>query len=354
MAMIKSLQSNTATKILFVLKFRQGSGGPVPPYAYNYFNSGLYWSAKFVVDMLQDKGVNAKLVEVIDNNDIDREITIFQPDVVIIEALWVVPSKFDVLMKLHPDVQFVVRVHSNVTFLANEGMAMGWLKEYDARGVTIAVNDKRMIRDVESIIESDVLYLPNFYPVRERLERSQHDDGVLRVACFGAIRPLKNQLIQAVSAIQFADSIGKYLDFHVNGTRSEMGGNSVLENLRALFKNTVHRLVEHDWMTHRVFLDVLSTMDIGMQVSLSETFSIVSADMVSVGLPIVVSPEVGWANTISKAAPTNSEDIVDKLGLAYSIPSVNIGANRVSLRHFSSKSKDHWLDLIRPERNLNE
>lgn len=342
----------TNLKVLFILKFREDSGGQT--YSYHYFSSGLFWSAKFVVEMLLRKGVNAKLIQVVDNNDIDREVSAFKPDVVIIEALWVVPEKFDVLKKLHPDVQWVVRLHSNIPFLANEGIAISWIKGYQDRGVTIAVNDKRMLRDVNSIVNTDVEYLPNFYPIRHRFEKSRHEDDILRVACFGAIRPLKNQLIQAVSAIQFADSIEKTLDFHINGTRAEMGGNSVLENLRALFKGTKHELLEHGWMSHGRFLEVLSWMDIGMQVSLSETFSIVTADMVSVGLPIVVSHEVGWASFFSKADPTDSEKIVDKLHLAHRLPAVNIAANRHSLRSFSHKSIEEWLKFLQEENNERE
>lgn len=334
----------TNLKVLFILKFREDSGGQT--YSYYYFSSGLFWSAKFVVEMLLGKGVNAKLVEVVDNNDIDREVANFKPDVVIIEALWVVPEKFDVLKKLHPDVQWVVRLHSNMPFLANEGIAISWIKGYEDRGVTIAVNDKRAFRDIESVVDSEVVYLPNFYPIHSRIEKCWHDDVVLDVGCFGAIRPLKNQLIQAVAAIQFVDSIEKSLNFHINGTRTEMGGNSVLENIRALFRGTKHQLIEHGWISHHHFLNILSEMDIGMQVSLSETFSIVTADMVSVGLPIVVSHEVGWANFLSKADPTNSEKIVDKLHLAYRLPAVNIAANRHSLRSFTHKSIEEWLEFL--------
>lgn len=333
-------------KILFVLKFREDSGGR--SYSHHHFSSGLYWSAKFVADMLARTGVETKLVQVVDNNDIDREVAKFRPDIVIIEALWVVPEKFDVLKHLHPQVKWVVRLHSDMPFLANEGIAISWIRGYSDRGITIAVNDRRMFTDVEGIIETEVVYLPNFYPVRNRIHeiRCKDEDDVLRVACFGAIRPLKNQLIQAVAAIRFAESINKKLDFHINGTRVETGGVVVLENLRALFAGTPHELVEHDWMHHDRFLDILSLMDIGMQVSLSETFSIVSADLVSVGVPIVVSPEVGWASLVSKVKPTDSRDIVAGLEFAYAMPALNVAANRRALKNSSEKAVKEWKEFL--------
>jgi hypothetical protein len=334
-------------KVLFILKFREDSGGQSShPY---HFSSGLYWSAKFVVEMLTRIGVWANLVQVVDNNDIDREVAKFKPDVVIIEALWVVPEKFDILKRLHPKVKWVVRLHSNMPFLANEGVAIKWIKGYDDRGVNVAVNDERMLKDVRGIID-EVLYLPNFYPVLNRIHKGCPDTPVLKVACFGAIRPLKNQLIQAVAAMRYAESIGKYLDFHINGTRVEQGGNSVRENIRALFQDTNHDLIEHGWMPHGKFLDLLSFMDVGMQVSLSETFSIVAADMVSVGLPIVVSPEISWASFISKVEPTNSSDIIQGLRQALSFPGLNVSANRCSLKRYSRASVKQWLKFIKSER----
>ncbi len=95
-------------------------------------STGLYNSCSFVVNMLNEAGIDAKIEVVIDNNDIDREVTKHQPTHVIIEALWVVPTKFSVLTKLHPGVQWIIRLHSEVPFIASEGIAMDWIAEYSS------------------------------------------------------------------------------------------------------------------------------------------------------------------------------------------------------------------------------
>src|SRR5258708_6598119 len=99
-------------------------------------NSGLFNSTRFIVEALELCGHPAKIVEVTDNNDIDREISEFyshnchgrRKDMnVVIEALWVVPEKFDVLKQLHPRVSWWIHLHSNMPFLANEGNSISWI-----------------------------------------------------------------------------------------------------------------------------------------------------------------------------------------------------------------------------------
>ena len=64
---------------------------------YTRRSSGLYNSTSFIVRGLKARGIDAEIIEVIDNNCIDKEVTRYKPDVVVIEALWVVPEKFDIL-----------------------------------------------------------------------------------------------------------------------------------------------------------------------------------------------------------------------------------------------------------------
>ena len=196
---------HSSAKILFILKYRNGYG-----LSREEASSGLLNSAKFVVSMLTSHGVEVKLVQVTDNNDIDREVYRYKPTHVIIEAFWVVPEKFDVLRQLHPRVKWIIRTHSELPFFANEGIAMDWLIRYSRQlNVIVAANSKPALEDFRSIVRAanpswswnrlkkKVIYLPNCYPARERhrpVTRDVSDFGTIHVGCFGAIRPLKNHL----------------------------------------------------------------------------------------------------------------------------------------------------------------
>lgn len=328
-------------KVLFVLKSKSACENS------NYCSSGLFNSASMVADMLEYHGVPAKVVEVVDNNGIDREVHKFKPDFVVVEALWVVPEKFDVLVRLHPRVKWIVRIHSNVPFLASEGVAVDWIRRYMAhKNVSVAFNDPRAVEAFKSLVGvSD--YLPNYYhlPVR-RVAIHKRDN--LHIGCFGAIRPMKNQLLQALAAVRFADEANKTVEFHINGGRCEDGGNSVLKNLRAVFVETRHSLVEHPWLSHKKFLDLIGSMDVAMSVSMTETFCITAADAVAAGTPLICSPEVAWASHVSKVPANSLDAIVDKLHeLKHFLPrTLNRTLNHFDLEQYSKHSKSVWLDYL--------
>lgn len=343
-------------KILFLLKRKNNYDDQKDNHI--GLSTGLYNSAAFMNDMLNNSGVESHISVVIDNNCIDKEITKHKPTHVIIEALWVVPSKFFVLCKLHPNVKWIIRLHSDIPFLANEGMALDWLGDYvEYKNVFIGTNSPRATEDVryfikiktgwkEKIVKQKVVYLPNFYPQDYKKKILNKDKETIDISCFGAVRPMKNHLIQAMAAIKFAESIGKKLRFHINSGRVEQKGDSVLNNLRSLFSHlsgSGHELVNHEWMNREDFLNLCSKMDIGMQVSFSETFNIVAADLISQGVPVISSPELPWICKMFTSKPTESEDIVDGLKFTYDNPKINLFTNQFLLKRYTNKTRKIWL-----------
>jgi len=319
------------SRVLFICKRRRGYLGPYEHFTAD-LSSGLSNSVSFLVDMLAGIGVAAKAVEVVDNNSIDRQVASYRATHAIVEALWVVPDKFDVLSKLHPRVQWIVRSHSEAPFLSNEGIATSWIAGYLKRGIEIMCNSmvaqtqvKAMAADFGNA-EALVTYGPNFYPLPGRAAVTPHPPvakGEVHVGCFGAIRPLKNHLAQAIAAISFANAQSLKLRFHVNAGRIEGGASPVLRNLRDLFSASAggrHLLVEHDWLPHQQFLATLaSATDIAMQVSFSETFNIVSADSAAVGLPVVGSPAIPWLGAYAQALPGDVADMETALDAVWNI-----------------------------------
>lgn len=352
-------------KVLFIVKCRgiayeQTDNTVLVPHDHSKsycLSSGLFNSAKFMADMLAEQCIESKLVQVIDNNDIDREVTKFRPTHVIIEALWVVPEKFDILKKLHPDVTWIIRLHSEVPFISSEGNAMDWIFKYLAHSkVYIAPNTERMYNDIKNLAETKynswiakkrVIYLPNFY--KSDFKHGYNPKKTLDIGCFGSIRPLKNQLIQAMAAVEYAKQTKQRLRFHINSGRIEHG-NNVLKNIRALFEHldsTRFELVEYDWLTHTKFLQLVRRMDICLQVSYSETFNITTADAVSQGVPVVTSKEIFWVPSIFHADPNSINDIVSKMKRAVFLRRIAAWVNVTKLKSYNRHSVKTWLKALK-------
>lgn len=186
-----------------------------------------------------------------------------------------------------------------------------------------------------------------FNKMMRKIGDTFHTDHV-NIGCFGAVRPLKNQLLQAMAAIQFAREVGKKLRFHMNVSRIETGGNPVMKNIIELFKqNEKHaELIQHEWHEPERFVETCAhNLDIGLQVSLSETFNVVSADYVTAGVPIVVSKEVYWASAFSKAKDDAVGDIVAKMHRAYR-NQVLVDWNQHLLRKCSNSAQKMWFDFF--------
>lgn len=314
-------------------------------------SSGLFNSTRFIVEGLAARGVHAHIVEVQDNNYIDREVSAFKPDLVVLEALWVVPSKFDVLKRLHPRVKWYLHLHSHMPFLALEGIAMRWIEQYQEEGVGVITNSTESWEALRAAFP-EVKYLPNVYISHPRSPKFMWGKPAIDIGCFGAMRPLKNHLLQALSAIQFANEKKRRLNFHINGSRVETGGAPVLKNLVQLFEDQEkihgHKLIQHDWNEPEDFLNILQGMDIGMQVSLTETFNVVTADYVTAGIPIVVSKEVKWASSWNKALDNSLPDIVDKMHRVWRNKLLVRWNQRLLLWH-SKTAQELWYRFVKKE-----
>ena len=343
-------------RVLFILKRRDDFNATV--HSHMGLQTGLYNSAKFMNDMLLEQGVESKMAVVPDNNAIDKEVHQYRPTHVIIEAVWVAPTKFTILQKLHPKVTWVIRIHSEMPFLAGEGNAIDWIGDYSGfKNIVLAINAPRMLKELTFYLQQRnswsnaetacrVIYLPNYYPQTYKTKTLDRNKDTIDISCFGAIRPLKNHLVQAFAATEFAQQIGKKLRFHINAGRIEMQGGPVIRNLKSYFQHmykTGHQLINHQWRPREGFLELCSEMDLGLQVSFSETFNIVGADLISQGVPLIgTEREIPWAVGPFCADPTDGQDIIKKLHIAYNSPELNVEVQQWSLTRYTTETCSIW------------
>jgi hypothetical protein len=207
------------------------------------------------------------------------------------------------------------------------------------------------------------IYLPNAYDEKALFgkvpppapslifgsHKLHHQRSTIDIGCFGAIRPLKNQLEQAIGAIRFGNKYKKKVRFHINSERIEDNGNNILKNMRALFLATKHELVEYEWMERKEFLEVVSNMDVGLQVSFTESFNIVTADFIAQHVPCIVSPEITWMPKEMKVRVSDSDEMAEKIKEVLENRTKFIRLSLVHLKSYHSKAMEVWGNFIREE-----
>jgi hypothetical protein len=310
---------------------------------------GLFNSVNFIIDFLKNEKFKVEINFIDDFNEIDDILLKSNPDIIIFESIWVPPPKLIQLLcrKENINKKWIVRIHAKAPFIANESFSTKWIKKYSyIPNLIIAPNSEDLTNQLKSCFpHGNFLFLPNIYIEKEIQNKTetQKDKNYIEIGCFGAIRPLKNHYAQALAAIEFADSINKKLKFHINSTLIEHQGENVLKNLEELFSNNKHELVKHPWYSHDDFMNIISNIDIGMQVSLSESFNIVTADLITSKVPVVVSEEIYWMPKFQRTSPTSHADIVNKLRLIYKFSFLFKILQSLSLQYYCNNAKKTWL-----------
>lgn len=344
-------------KILFVLKSRFYNNMHVKSY-------GLVNSASHVARYLETIGCETKVVTVIDGNYIDKEIYDYKPDVVIIEALWVTGAKLKELIEIkrYKKIKWIVRIHSDIGYLSAETFALKYVNDYialDKPNLIIAPNNKDLVEYLSNALHIDLEYLPNIiqYKHPHHPHRYVQSSDIMHVGCFGALRILKNQVFQALCAIKAADALNKTLHFHVTvvrGKNDENGKlNPVLENLEELFVRSKHHLIIHDWKENDEFQHLIKKMDVGLQLSYTESFNIVTADFIRNNIPILVSDAINWMPTMLRTSTTDYNKVMKDIIYLYKHRDSErlIRKMHESLNEHNLHAKRVWLDFIREIHN---
>ena len=332
-------------KILFLLKDRHYS-----PAKGSY---GLLNSASQVAAYLTEKLNVCQISTVVDANGIDKVLHEFRPDIVILEALWVTADKLDELMHMHKymHIHWVVRVHSDMGYLSTEGSGIKTLNDYidlDFNRLTISLNNEHFTKALSQALGFRFAYLPNVITYHEPFEDYTREKSRINIGCFGALRLLKNQPFQALCAIEAANRMDKKLMFHIT-PNTPADKDTVLENLKEIFKNTQHELVMHSWMDTPKFHKLISKMDLGLQLSYTESFNIVTADFVSKNKLILVSHAIDWMPEILQTSTTNYEEVIKKIIYLY-VHRNDEGLKKLTQRHlfeYNKAAKLRWDKFMR-------
>jgi hypothetical protein len=232
---------------------------------------------------------------------------------VIISAPWL--SRWDLvsLIEAYPEINFVVESHSNIGFLQADPWALHRFREIIELSeiypnIRVAGNSHRLVDWMRLVYDRDVVLLPNLYPIHSYVKPKHRSPGVIKIGAFGAVRPQKNFLTAAAAAVAIQKILDIPVEFHMS-TGGEGDGGSVS---RAITEMTIglpdFTLIRHDWQPWEQFIETISGMDLLLQPSYTESFNMITADGISVGVPSVTSSAITWAPENWKA---DSDDALD-------------------------------------------
>lgn len=246
-----------------------------------------------------------------------------RPDIthVVIQAPWVPIRDLAKLSSSFVDVQFAVNCHSNVGFLQTEPQAITLMidildLEQTTNNVHASGNSQEFCDWIEGSYQSHCTLLPNLYYVNNQayMPRPLWNGGTLRIGLFGATRPQKNIMTGAAGAIQIAQMLKTHTEIWVNTGRLEGSGKTILEAVRrAIARNPFCVLKEFHWAAWPEFRRHISSMNLLIQASYTESFNQVTADGIVTGVPTVVSPAIRWAPDYWKC-DVDSADSISQIG----------------------------------------
>lgn len=233
---------------------------------------------------------------------------------VIISAPWLSTKDLRAMATHFSNIKFAVLSHSNVGFLQADPNGTRLLREglalsQELPNFTIAGNSKKFVDWMETAYGVPVVLLPNMYPIIGETKPWLGEDPI-RIGVFGAVRPQKNVLTAAAGAVAISRLLDRPVELWINSGREEGGVGTLLNALRQLTMNVPGFEVKHSpWAPWDKFKEVVRSMDLLIQISYTESFNMVTADGISVGVPSVVSDAIDWAPKDWKAISDDALDV---------------------------------------------
>jgi hypothetical protein len=267
----------------------------------NYSHVGLGINALNTAKVLREHQVQVDIAPVWTADDLSKAV-VQRPGLthVLVEAPFIAASDFAVISNRHTNVQFCCRSHSQIGFLVVEPGAISTFRDYlrlqdSTINFRAAVNSPRLGGFVEQAYRCSTLLLTNLYYLDRASRRPYHPPAkTLRIGSFGCLRLMKNHITAAAAALIMAATSNKDLEFYISVNREEHG-KSVLQSLRNTFAGVPYaRLIEVPWQSYAQFRHQVALLDLHIQVSMTETFNLVSADAISEGVPALSSDALDW------------------------------------------------------------
>lgn len=250
----------------------------------------------------------------------------------------------DTLMELIGTGRYVnLVIHSTISFLQVEEEAFANIQRYMAiKSANFSISNPCLyeVDGFKSYARCEVFYLPNTFNKQmdsksdiaaRRIEKACLEN-IIRIGIFCAYRPFKNIMTQITACNLLQKQMGIKVELHMFGSNER---NPVYRNALQLLDNMQIRCVLHENCANDKLYEILQDIDIGLQVSYSETFSYILCEHMMLGTPTVSSTTVPFANRIAEFNDATS--IAENMG--------EICESAEAYRHYVSEAVDRIAEV---------
>ncbi len=305
---------------------------------------------------LKEHGINTTVFPVRHNVDIVRSIDKYNETHtsklthVVISAPWLSIYDIECLVKNFSDIQFVILSHSNVGFLQADPYGVRLLRKYAElsktyKNLRVGGNSLRFVEWFKISYNEDCVCLPNLYPTPKIKSKMWSGNSPIKIGIFGAIRPEKNFMTAAASAIAIRSILKIPIEIHMS-TGGENCKSTTLQSITEMTENIEGvSLICHNWETWDKFIQLIKQMDLMFQLSYSESFNMITADGIFCGVPSVVSPVIYWAPDSWK---TDIDDTLKAAKVGIKLLTTDqkyVGSD--SLMFHNVKSLKYWVEFLK-------
>lgn len=205
-------------------------------------------------------------------------------------------------------------IHSTISYLQVEEEAFANVQRYmNVKKDNFSISNPCIyeVDGFKSYAACEIFYLPNTFNkilsagenvVFSRLEKAKRKD-VVRIGLFCAYRPFKNIMTQITACNLLRKNLKLDVELHLFKSNE---CNPVYKNVLKLLQNMRMAYVLHENCRNDELYDILQEIDIGLQVSYSETFSYIICEHMMMGTPTVASTAVPFASKVAEFNNANS------------------------------------------------
>ena len=268
---------------------------------------------------------------------------------VVISAPWLDVHDLTRLVEHFQEIQFIILSHSNVGFLQADPWGLALYRRYAELSRThgnlnIGGNCRGFTDWFQAVYGVDCVCLPNLYPAGEGVRSKVWPGGPLKIGAFGAIRPEKNFMCAAAAATLMQKRLNVPVELHMS-SGGEHCQSTTLDAISQMVENLPDfKLIRHHWEIWDKFIGRVAAMDVLLQVSYTESFNMITADGISRGVPVVVSPVINWAPASWKADPDDVTDIA-QTGCRL-LQEDQGGLGSAALQTHNERGVRNWLDYL--------